>query len=237
MRIVQISDSHISLDRPTRTAELEACIRRINTADLQPDVVVHTGDITHNGLVEEYEVARRLLDALLVPYYVLAGNRDDRQALIEVLADDRHIKQGMDFIQYSVEHFDTRMICIDTVSNTSNKGRLCQARLAHVESMLAADRSRRVVLFLHHPPFEVNVAPDPFQFEEWADADALRTLIQKHRQICAVYCGHVHRQAEAMIGSVAAQVATCIASDLRWDDVRCCIYTHSVPLITRNSTA
>ena len=229
MKIIQISDSHISIDRPARTAELEACIRQINAADTQPDAVVHTGDVAHDGLIEEYQVARDLLDTLAVPYYVLAGNRDNRQVLSEVFADGHCIKPGMEFIQYPVEQFETRLICIDTVSGASNKGRLCTARLAHLESMLAADQSRPTALFLHHPPFEVNVAPDPFQFEEWAEVDALQTLIRQHGQVCGIYCGHVHRQFESKIGSVEASVATCIASDLRWDQVSSCVYTRSLP--------
>ncbi len=229
MRIIQISDSHISRDRPTRTAELESCIQHINAADPQPDIVVHTGDVAHNGLAEEYLTARRLLDNLSAPYIVLAGNRDNRQELLKIFADVCRLQLGSPFIQYPVEEFDTRLICIDTVSDKSNKGRLCEARLKHIEDLLAADSSRPVVLLLHHPPFEVEVAPDPFQFEEWADVDALQALIKKHDQIRGLYCGHIHREAEATVGLVPGHVATCIASDLRWDEVTNCIYTHTVP--------
>ena len=228
MRIIQISDSHISRDCPTRTAELESCIRHINAADPQPDIVVHTGDIAHNGLAEEYIIARQLLDNLSAPYIVLAGNRDNRNELLKIFADVCRLRLGDQFVQYAVEHFDTRLICIDTVSDNSHKGRLCQARLAHIADMLAADSSRPAVLLLHHPPLEVKVAPDGFQFENWAEVDALQALIREHRQIRGLFCGHVHRQAEATVGLVPAHVATCIASDLRWDKVPCCIYTHTV---------
>lgn len=215
MRIIQISDSHISRKHPARTVDLQTCIQHINAAEPQPDIVVHTGDITHHGRAEEYEIARRLLDNLSAPYFVLAGNRDNRHGLIKVFADGRHIRFGMDFVQYSVEHFDARLILIDTVSEYSNKGRLCQARLAHIEHMLATDTSRPAVLFLHHPPFEVNVVPDPFQFEEWADVKALMAQLGKHHQICGVFCGHVHRNVEGAIGAVRASAVSCVAFDLR----------------------
>lgn len=215
MRIIQISDSHISRDHPGRTADLETCIQYINAADPQPDVVVHTGDVAHDGLGEEYDIARQLLDNLYAPYFVLAGNRDNRHELIKVFADSHHVRLGIDFVQYSVEHFEARLICIDTVSENSNKGRLCQARLTHIESMLAADTSRPAVLFLHHPPFEASPAPDPLQFEAWADVEALTAQIGRHHQICGVFCGHVHRDVASAIGSVQASVVSCIASDLR----------------------
>ena len=230
MRIVQISDSHISLDRPARTAELERCIRHINDVDSKPDIVVHTGDIAHNGLAEEYKTARELLDNLSVPYIVLAGNRDSRSELLKAFADICHDPLDGRFVQYTVELAGIRLLCVDTVSDTSNKGRLCQTRLKHVEAVLTTEPSRPTVLLLHHPPFGVDVAPDPFQFEDWSEVEALQALIHQHHNVQAIYCGHVHREARAAIGPVAAHVATCIASDLRWDAVTDCVYTHTIEL-------
>ncbi len=238
MRLVQISDSHLSGDQPTRTAELEACVRRINAFDPLPDVVVHTGDVAHNGLIEEYGAARSVLDTLKARYFVLAGNRDKRRALAEVFADGCHIQRGMDFIHYAIEDFETRLICLDTVCESSNKGQFCAARLAHLEALLMAqDDQRDVVLLLHHPPFEVGVGPHPFQFEDWAEAEALQALIGRHKRIRALYCGHVHRQFETILGPIPACVATSIATDLRWDDVTNCIYDRSLTTLMRNGVA
>lgn len=215
MLIVQISDTHISRDHPSRTADLAACIRSINASDPRPDVVIHTGDIAHDGCSEEYDIARRLLETLSAPYFVLPGNRDKRRELTEVFADGRHIRHGMEFVQYSVEHFEARLLLIDTVSETSNKGRLCEARLAHIATMLAADTSRPTALFLHHPPFAVSVAPDPFQFEQWREVEALEERLRTHPQISGVFCGHVHRNVAAAVGPVQASTVSCVAIDLR----------------------
>ena len=228
MRIIQISDSHLSLDRPERTAELEDCIRQINRANPQPDIVVHTGDVAHNGRADEYLLARQLLDNLAAPYIVLAGNRDNRHELLKAFAHVCREPLEDRFVQYSIEQFGVRLLCIDTVSEASNKGRLCPTRLDHIAAMLRADPSRPAVLLLHHPPFAVNVAPDPFQFEDWAQVDALQALILDHPQIQAMLCGHVHREAQTAVGPVSAHVATCIASDLRWDTVTECVYTHVI---------
>jgi len=217
MQIIQISDSHISYDKPARAAELEACIRYINAMQPQPDVVVHTGDIAHDGLIEEYRIARRLLDELSAPYFVLAGNRDDRSNLIDVFADEHHIRRDSDFVQYTVEGFAVQLIMIDTVSMESNKGRLCGTRLEHVRGMLGFDRSRPALLFLHHPPFEVCTGPEPRNFEDWAEAEAFISELGRHDRICGVFCGHVHRSFETTVGEVPAGVVSCVVSDLRWD--------------------
>lgn len=215
MRIIQLSDSHISLACPQRIADLETCIQHINAVHPQPDVVVHTGDVAHDGLAEEYDIARGLLDQLSAPYCVLPGNRDKRQQLIEAFADGNRIRNGMEFVQYSIEDYESRLICVDTISENSNKGRLCAERLAHIETMLAADTVRPTILFLHHPPFEVAEIPDPFQYEDWAAVKAFESLVGKNKQIRAVFCGHVHRDVEASIGTLPVSTISCVAADLR----------------------
>lgn len=235
MRIIQLSDTHISREHPSRKGDLERCIASINSAEPRPDIVVHTGDVAHDGLAEEYEIARGLLETLCVPCFVLPGNRDNRQELIKAFADSRHIRPQMEFVQYSIEQFRTRLIFIDTLSQSSNKGRLCQVRLAHVESMLSADTARPAILFMHHPPFEVAEIPDPFQFESWSEVEALAALIGRHPQIRSVHCGHVHRTVHSAIGPVEAGTVSCVAVDLRKgtaipsSDARPVFEIHDVP--------
>ena len=215
MRIVQISDTHISCDHPSRVTDFERCVDAINALDRRPEVVVHTGDVAHNGLREEYEIARELLEKLAAPYFVLPGNRDNRQELTRIFADGRHIRSGMDFVQYSVEHLEVRLVILDTVSPKSNKGCLCPARLAHFERMLSENGRRPTALFLHHPPFEISAIPDPRQFEVWAEAEALAARLGRQPDICGVFCGHVHRSVDGAIGSVKASTLSCVAVDLR----------------------
>ncbi|MGI9507378.1 MAG: metallophosphoesterase [Geminicoccaceae bacterium] len=217
MRILQLSDSHLSSKKPERAAELEACVSAINAFDTMPDLVVHTGDIAHDGRIEEYQTARNLLDRLSVPYFVLAGNRDRRRNLVDVFADGRHLCSDMPFVQYAVEDFDIRLIMIDSMSEATNKGRLCKARLDHIERMVMADPSRPAAIFLHHPPFRVDVGPAPFNFEDWSEAEALLKLCDRLDEFLCLHSGHVHRSFETSIGDVPASVLSCLASDLRWD--------------------
>ena len=217
MRIIQLSDSHLSSDKPMRAQELEACISHINQMQPAPDAVVHGGDIAHDGFIEDYRTAKRLLDELSAPYFVLAGNRDNRRHLIEVFADGRHLRPDMEFVQYAIEDFEARLIVIDTVSGTSRQGRLCKLRLEHIEKMLASDTSKPTAIFLHHPPFIVDVGPYPQHFEDWSDVEALMALLEQYDHIQGLYCGHVHRSFETSIGSMEACIVSSVASDIRWD--------------------
>ncbi len=227
MRIIHFSDSHISKDKPVRDGDLERCVQCINATEPAVDVVIHTGDIAHDALAEEYATAHRLLGQLEPPCYVLAGNRDNRAALISAFADDQTIHRGDEFIQYSLEQFPVRLIILDTVStqgNTgslsgSNKGRLCDKRLAHLETMLNADRSRPVAIFMHHSPFEASAIPDPFQFQHWQEVEQFHALLARYDRILGIYCGHIHRNAEATVGGIPIQAITCMACDLRKGEI------------------
>ncbi len=215
MRIVHISDSHISVDHPQRTADLQACVEAINAAAEQPDVVMHTGDITHNGVAEEYNTAKLALDELKMPYFVMPGNKDKRPALIDAFADEKTICQGDEFIQYSVDHFPVRLIVLDTLSDNSNKGLLGEAKFKQIKTMLEADSSKPTAVFMHHTPFEVGAIPDPFQFEDWQEVAKLRALLSSHQQVNGIYCGHIHRSIDGRLGDLNVSAISCMATDLR----------------------
>jgi len=215
MKIFQISDSHISVDHSERTLDLKTCIQSINGLSKASDIVIHTGDITHNGLPEEYNIAKTCLNKLNVPYHVLAGNRDNRVGLIQAFADGRFIHHSDRFVQYSIESYAKRLLVVDTLCEHSNKGQLCTERFGHLEKMLAADTDRPALVFLHHTPFEVPPIPDPFQFEDWADVDQLRDLLAAYPAVVGLYCGHIHRNVDGAIANLPIKAITCMARDLR----------------------
>ena len=211
MRIIQISDSHISLDTPQRLDDLKRCISEVNKQS--PDLVIHTGDVAHDAKAEEYQLARDALENLRAPYYVMPGNRDKREALVQVFAD--RLGQYEGYIQYTLEDYPVRMLMIDTVSTESNKGRLCATRLRHIKETLETVDSRPLLVFMHHTPFEVTEIPDPFQFEEWSEVERLIEMFGQCEALQAVYCGHVHRNVGTVVGDLPVTAITCMACDLR----------------------
>ncbi len=219
LQIVQISDTHISNDFPQRLSDLENCVRVINDLDTLPELVVHTGDISHNGASEEYHSAKDVLNQLNAPYFVMAGNRDNRTELLAAFADAKYQLPTDGWVQYSIEKYPVRLLMVDTVSEGSNKGQLCEARLRHLEKMLMADTSKPVCLFLHHTPFAAVGIPDPLQFEDWGDVDKLAAILSRFGNIRGIYCGHVHRFMEGEIAGLTASAISCLAGDLRKGDV------------------
>lgn len=219
LQIIHISDTHISKDEPQRLKNLENCVHAINALDETPDLVVHTGDITHHALPQEYHNARQLLDELKAPYFVMAGNKDKRPELLTEFSDSRYQLPMQGWVQYSIEHYPVRLLMLDTVSDNSNKGKLCSERLEHLERMLAADTTKPVALFLHHTPFEAVGIPDPYQYEDWDDVDKLAKVLSKFPNVTGIYCGHVHRFIDGEIAGIKASAISCLAADLRKGEI------------------
>lgn len=214
VHIVQISDSHLSAEFPQRERDMALCIEHINALPQLPDLVVHTGDVAHDGKPEEYRAAKTQLDRLNAPYRVLVGNRDKRQPLLDTFAGNE-LPVDVPFIQYCVDHLPVRLIVLDTLSVATNKGELCPERLDSFKAMLLRDSNRPTAIFMHHTPFEATEIPDPQQFEPWSVTETFNDIVAGFENIIGIYCGHVHRNIESSVGEIHASALTCMAGDLR----------------------
>jgi 3',5'-cyclic-AMP phosphodiesterase len=164
MIIAQISDTHIALDTPDsdqRIRDFVLTIADINALDPAPDVIVHTGDIVHNGRQDEYAQAVATLAKARTPVYVLAGNRDNRAKLCEAFSACGYLAPDSDFVDYAINDYPVRLIALDALSSGSNKGDFCRERLRRLIALIDAETTKPIAAFTHHPPFEVTVGPDP----------------------------------------------------------------------------
>lgn len=218
MIIAQISDTHITLDTPDadqRISDFVRTIADINTLDPAPDVIVHSGDIVHNGRRDEYAKAVDILAAARAPVYVLPGNKDNRENLREAFSPDGYLAPGSDFIDYAIDKYPVRLIALDTLSLNSNKGDFAPERIAGLTGLIDAETTKPIAVFTHHPPFEVPVGPDPLNFVTSEAMSGLSRALQHSGRIAAVFSGHVHRAAEGSVGSIPASVVQCVATPLR----------------------
>lgn len=231
MIIAQISDTHVALDTPDanrRLHDFEATIADINALYPLPDVIVHTGDVVHNGRQDEYAEAVRILAKARAPVYVLAGNKDDRSNLRAAFSRCGYLAPDSAFIDYAIENYPVRLIVLDTLNTASNKGDFCSERVARMIDMIDADTTRPIAVFAHHPPFVVKVGPDPINFETPEMMERLRRALQHSGRVAAVFSGHVHRAAEGSVGHIPATVVQCIATPLRKGDYPAAMQTSPV---------
>lgn len=218
MIIAQISDTHIALDTPDadqRLRDFALAVADINALDPAPDVVVHTGDIVHNGRQDEYAQAAAILAKARPPVYVLAGNKDNRANLRAAFSAGGYLSPHSDFIDYATEDHPVRLIALDTLSSGSNKGDFCRERVKRLIDMIDAETTKPIAVLTHHPPFEVMVGPDRIHFETREAMSELRRALQHSGRVVAVFSGHVHRAAAGDVGGIPATVVQCIATTLR----------------------
>jgi 3',5'-cyclic AMP phosphodiesterase CpdA len=72
LRVVHLSDLHVGT---REEPEVEDALRRL-VADLDPEIVVASGDLTHRNRAAQHDRAARLLRSLERPLLVIPGNHD-----------------------------------------------------------------------------------------------------------------------------------------------------------------
>ena len=217
MLVAQISDTHIlapGSDHPATELRVE-CLRRC-VADInqqQPDAVILTGDTVQFGQADEYAQLRELLAPLQAPLYAIPGNRDDKNELRNAFADVPFPKNG-EFVHYTVDGRDLRLVGIDSTSPGERKGVFCAARQAWLEAVLSEQPDQPTLLFIHHPPFDIG---DHYigGYRRPEEATALEAIVNRHRQVAALLCGHVHCPVDREWAGSNAKVMPSVAVDVR----------------------
>ena len=218
MIIAQISDTHITLDAPDadqRIEDFEAVVRDINSLDPLPDLIIHTGDIVHNGRRDEYTRSAEILSETDIPVYGMVGNKDDRQNMREAFSRFQSFSPDSTFVDYAVDGYPVRLIMLDTLHEGSNKGYFCEERLHNLNTLLSAETDRPIAVFTHHPPCEITVGPDLIHFETGNSMPNLRNALLSSGRVVAIFSGHVHRSTTGTVEDIPVNVATAVATTLR----------------------
>ena len=214
MLIAQISDTHITIPGgPDKNSELklsalDKCIDSINLLDPMPDAVIHTGDLSHNGTLDELKLVKDYMDRLNTLYFVTPGNRDCSSTMLDVFAErigDRELSTN---IIYEAKDFPAKLVSFDTTSPEDNLGVITFDKIASLDSILCKDQETPTIIFSHHPPFFL---PDTFSPNiEYRSKNAINLfneIIDRHPQIVALFCGHSHKSLRQDLGMFDASVA------------------------------
>lgn len=214
MILVQISDTH--LDQPGHyaygrydtAASLRRAIAMINALTPQPDLVLHTGDVTMHATAELYGLFRRMMSALQAPWYVIPGNHDDRDLLRAACADRDWMPQDGAFLHYVVDAVPVRIICCDSVMAGEIEGELCPERLAWLAARLDESPTQPTIIAIHHPPFASGMTGSSSKGLVQG-GPALAALLRRHSQVVRLIAGHVHRPITTLFaGTIAATAPT-----------------------------
>lgn len=218
MLIAQISDTHIlvpSEDQPAATLRadcLRACVAAINKEN--PDIVILTGDTVQHGQPEEYALLRELLAPLEAPLYFVPGNRDAKETMRTAFEDCAFVSEDDEFLHYTIEDYDIRLVAIDSTLAGERKGRFCEKRQAWLDKVLSEEPDKPTLLFIHHPPFDVG-HHYVGGYRIPGEALALEDIVSRHSQVVGLLCGHVHWPVEREWAGTQARIMPSVAVDVR----------------------
>jgi 3',5'-cyclic AMP phosphodiesterase CpdA len=222
MLICQLTDLHVcaagmSCNRVSETNMFAArAFQAVAALRPTPDVVVITGDLTESGMPAEYaNLAAMIRHYLPVPTFVIPGNHDRRDNFRAALAHLPSVTADPEFVQFSVDGFDVRLVMLDTVVFGSAHGELRPSQLDWLDRTLAAAPDKPTMIGMHHPPFACGMAGmDAIALR---DPGAFAAVVARHRQVKRIICGHHHRPIFAEVGGTIASVAPSVAHQVVLD--------------------
>jgi Icc protein len=196
--LLQLSDPHL-VAAPSGTmmnVPLRDSLRHVveDAQQHEPDRVLVTGDLSHDGSPASYAALGDELAPLDAPCHGLPGNHDDKSTLADALRN-RPFRSDR-----AVTANGWRLLLLDSAVPDANHGRLSPPALEALDDTLSAHPNRPTLISLHHSPVPVGV--------DWLDPinlhapDDFRAVLERHEQVRLVLFGHVHQAVEAQWGSI-----------------------------------
>lgn len=187
--VLQLSDPHFGTERPVALAALPALC-----AQLKPDLLLVTGDITQRARTVEFARARVCFDSLDVPARLLIpGNHDIPLFDVLTRALDPYRRWRRAFgpaLEGEFESDDLLLLALNTTRRWRHKhGEVSRAQVERVARRLAAARPTQLRLVAVHQPVAVTTDSDrrnqlrgrALAVRRWSEAGA-----------DAILGGHIH---------------------------------------------
>jgi len=205
---VQISDTHIGF-KGAANADVPGTVRRtvdlVNALPQTPDLVIHTGDITHLSRAGEFDLAQQLLSgACVTEFHWVPGEHD----VIDGTGKEFFGRFGAASNNrgfYSFDHSGVHFVALVNVMNfkPNGLGALGDAQLEWLEEDLRGRTSSTpIVVFAHMPLWSV--------YEPWGwgtgDADRAIALLRRFGSV-AVLNGHIHQIITKLEGNITFHTA------------------------------
>ncbi|MEA2018673.1 MAG: phosphodiesterase [Campylobacterota bacterium] len=195
MKFIHLSDPHIQKDdlhlfglNPYE--RLNSAIKSVNKNFKKDGVefLVITGDLSSQGETKSYRKLRKLIKKSKYEVLLLVGNHDNKKNFLKIFKEH---PINDNFIQYTKVIENNAFIMLDTTIENSHAGDMCEKRYKWFENELKNNIDKEVYIFMHHPPFDIDIPIlDKIGFKS---QDKFAKLLKKYSNIKYIFFGHTHR--------------------------------------------
>ena len=181
MEIVQLSDIHVGSQ--FREDVFETVIKEVNS--LQPDSVIITGDLTNEGLKEQYEKCKALVSKINVDNIIaISGNHDYRNT------GYLHFKKYFPFQTINELSDDVILVTLGTARPDRDDGEVGYRQTLWLERTMKKFQDKTTILAMHHHLIGIpDTGADKLTIID--AGDVLRATLDS--DVDLVLCGHKHR--------------------------------------------
>ena len=195
---IQLSDTHVGFEGPPNplgSQAFERAVEEINALSVPPDLILFTGDLTHDSEKEGESLAR------MRRFQAIAGKLRVKQQKYIPGEHDAGLDGGKLYRSvfgpsyYAFDHRGVHFIALDNVS--LGKPVVGPEQLQWLRKDLARFHpSTPIIVFTHRPLFDLK--------SEWewytGDGDEVMKLLASYDNVTILY-GHIHRNHTMTIGS------------------------------------
>jgi Icc protein len=199
---VQISDSHIGFNKPENAdvnRTLQIAVGQINSAVRRPDLILHTGDLTHQAKSAEFDTLDQILKGLRQKQVFYVPGEHDTAGDDGKMYLGRFGKATAGKTWQSFDHKGVHFIGLNNCVQLEGLGEIGAEQMAWLAKDTAGlSASTPIVVFAHIPLWSV------YPEWGWATKDSAQALsILKRFGSVTVLNGHIHQVMQKVEGNVA----------------------------------
>jgi len=201
---IQLSDSHVGFNGPPDplgTKAFESAVAMINGLKNRPDLVIVTGDLTHDADSPDEHAKRFKL------FKAISGKIGGAQVKVVPGENDAALDGGNMFREfmgpthYSFDYRGVHFVALDNVSG--GRPAVGAGQLAWMKSDLARfPKSAPIIVFTHRPLFDLKPEWEWFT----SDGDDVMNALAPYENVTVLY-GHIHRENFHQAGSTKMYAA------------------------------
>ena len=203
---VQISDSHMGFNKPANTdvaGTLRATVDKINALPKTPDLILHTGDLTHLAKASEFDALEQNLKSLKQRQVFYVPGEHDVTGDDGKLYRERFGRGTMGSGWQSFDHKGVHFVGLNNCAQLEGLGLIGREQLDWLKKDLSGvSASTPVVAFAHIPLWAV------YPEWGWATKDSAEAMdMLKRFGSVTVLNGHIHQVLQKVEGSVTFHTA------------------------------